>query len=567
MQVRLEKDNRVLNLNARPLGHGGEAIIYPVGPFAAKVYHRPTAAHAAKLAAMIAHPPKDPMAEHAHTSITWPVDRLLKVGGAGGVVGYVMPRIDNVLPMAEFFNPKARLAHCPLFHFAYLLRTAHNLCAAVRAIHEAGYVVGDLNECNCLVNNQALVTLVDTDSFQVPDSGKIFRCPVGKPEYTAPELQGVRFSDVDRFPEHDNFALAILIFQLLMQGIHPFAGKFTGTGEPASLPERISAGHWPYSTNGNVAYGPNPHAPPLDVLPTPVRALLHLCFEAGHKQGKRRPAAKCWQEALQDGEKELVPCTANSQHLYPRTLCRCPWCDLAQRQGRDPFPSTQAVRTGRFGLRRLLAKLRKPRPMPPARPAGAFPSPVTTLPRQSKRANPALLPPAFLVGSLGPLQAPPLARPAMSFVSFVLFGASIAALGATVSGVIIACTDYPWHAGRARTPSLNSPFLGLIIGALIGGILGYLVGALFEENDVAVQTDSGAGPKAVGTVMGGLFGGLGGLWGHMVAVHDSALLAGSLGKDLGVIGLAALGSAVGGLVGGLVLGMLVRGLTALARGR
>src|SRR5260370_37786079 len=108
MQVRLEKDNRVLNLNARPLGHGGEAIIYPVGPFAARVYHRPTAAHAAKLTARIAHPPADPMEEHAHTSITWPVDRLLKVGSAGGVGGYVMPRIDNVLRMAEIVSPAAR---------------------------------------------------------------------------------------------------------------------------------------------------------------------------------------------------------------------------------------------------------------------------------------------------------------------------------------------------------------------------------------------------------------------------------------------------------------------------
>jgi hypothetical protein len=155
----------------------------------------------------------------------------------------------------------------------------------------------------------------------------------------------------------------------------------------------------------------------------------------------------------------------------------------------------------------------------------------------------------------------------MSFASFVLLGTFIATLGAAASGMIIACSDYPWHAARARTPSLTGYFLGLIIGALIGGILGYLIGALIEENDVAVQDDSGAGPKTVGTLMGGLFGGLGGLWGHFVAVHDPVLLAGSHGNDLGVIGLAALGSAVGGLVGGLVLGTLVRGLTALARGR
>ena len=63
---------------------------------------------------------------------------------------------------------------------------------------------------------QALVTLVDSDSFQVTVGDKIYRCTVGKTEYTPPELQGTRFADIDRGADHDPFALAILIFQLLM---------------------------------------------------------------------------------------------------------------------------------------------------------------------------------------------------------------------------------------------------------------------------------------------------------------------------------------------------------------
>src|SRR5205823_523526 len=110
------------------------------------------------------------------------------------------PRVQRALPIFEFYNPKSRLQLCPLFHFGYLLHTTRNLCAAVHAIHERGYVIGDLNESNILVNNQALITVVDTDSFQVPGLGGTFRCPVGKPEYTPPELKGVNFADADRIP-------------------------------------------------------------------------------------------------------------------------------------------------------------------------------------------------------------------------------------------------------------------------------------------------------------------------------------------------------------------------------
>ena len=60
--------------------------------------------------------------------------------------------------------------------------------------------------------------------------GSYYRCPVGKPEFTPPELQGRLFAHLDRAPEHDLFGLAVLIFQLLMEGTHPFAGVFLGHG-------------------------------------------------------------------------------------------------------------------------------------------------------------------------------------------------------------------------------------------------------------------------------------------------------------------------------------------------
>src|SRR5262249_29345713 len=156
---------------------------------------------AEKLAAMIAAPPRDPMTRTGHTSIAWPTARLLAAED-GRFIGYLMPRIDNAKLICEFYTPRFRAQQAPLFHYGYLMRTARNLAAAVVALHERGYIVGDLNESNLLVTNQALVSLVDTDSFQVRSADKLFRCPVGKSEYTPPELQGARFAEVTRGPEH-----------------------------------------------------------------------------------------------------------------------------------------------------------------------------------------------------------------------------------------------------------------------------------------------------------------------------------------------------------------------------
>jgi hypothetical protein len=341
MHLRLEKSPHDGPLDGRPLVRGGEALVceLPGRPrLVAKLYHAPTAEHAAKLAAMLATPPADPMAGSGHTSIAWPVDRVVDADDPGRFLGFVMPRVEGARPVFDFYNPRSRLQLCPLFHYGYLLRTARNLAAAVRAVHERDYVVGDLNETNTLVNNQALVTLVDTDSFQVPDHGRVHRCPVGKPEYTPPELQQVRFADFDRGPEHDAFALAVLIFQLLQQGVHPFAGRYTGAGEPGELARRIALGQWPYARSRRVPYEPPPLAPPFAALPPPVQDLMRRCFEGGHARSALRPTAAQWQEALAAAEQRLVRCPSNPQHLGHPDMPDCPWCALGRRLGRDPFP-------------------------------------------------------------------------------------------------------------------------------------------------------------------------------------------------------------------------------------
>jgi DNA-binding helix-hairpin-helix protein with protein kinase domain len=331
MRVRREDRDEEIELDGPLLGRGGEASIYTVAgrsDLAAKLYHNPSDQHAAKLAAMLAAPPVAPPQPGQHVTLAWPIARLLEIGNEDRVIGYLMPRIEKAHLIWEMYNPGVRREVCPHFHHGALLRTARNFAAVVQAVQECGYVIGDLNESNVLVTPQAEVALIDVDSFQAPGRDRLFRCRVGRPEYTPPELQGVAFADVDRLPQHDAFALAVLIFQLLMQGIHPFAGRGPGDGQEDSIATRIAAGHWPYAWLRAASIEPSPHAPPWFALPPSVQELLRRCFEDAHADPELRPSAAQWQHALEEAEQELTTCTRDTLHLYHRKLDHCPWCGL-----------------------------------------------------------------------------------------------------------------------------------------------------------------------------------------------------------------------------------------------
>lgn len=356
MKFLCHKTGQIISMDtSAPLHIGGEGRIYPVfqdPSLVAKIYarNRLTADRIRKLLVMLAHPPDvQAIAVTGHIPIAWPVDLIRTMDEERRVVGFLMPRVTGMYPVSEFYNPGARRRRFPRFNTRYLHRAAHNLAAAVHALHHSGYVIGDVNESNIFVSNTALVTIVDTDSFQVCDplSGALYRCEVGRPEFTPPELQGARFTQIDRRPDHDHFGLAVLIFQLLMEGIHPFEGVFQQSGEPPSFPERITAGHFPYGGNPRVPYRPRPAAPPVDTLHPPLQVLFKQCFEGSQSDPSSRPSARTWQTTLAEAEYALILCDENPQHWYSGHRGRCPWCERMTILGlQDPFPSRQAIQAG-----------------------------------------------------------------------------------------------------------------------------------------------------------------------------------------------------------------------------
>lgn len=359
MILRRQSTGEVVTLASKTVDRGGEARICLVVTdprLVAKVYHNPTATRAQKLVLMLARPWTACTVPQRHHPIAWPVDLLIKDDRGHTVVGFLMWRATGMFPIYKFYTPQTRRVVCAMFDYRYLHRVARNTAAVVHAVHQRGFVIGDINESGAMAGNTALVTWVDADSFQIrdPNTGRVYRCEVGKPDFTPPELQGKRFSDVDRSVEHDRFGLAVIVFRLLMEGTHPFDGKFEGYGDAPPLESRISSGHFPHGTK-RVPWSPKPVAPPFEILHPTLRQLVIRCFEDGHHDPSARPDAQSLMKGLGEAEAALTVCKKNPQHLFGNHLQACPWCQRKELfGGLDPFPprgssqsrpSTRSTRT------------------------------------------------------------------------------------------------------------------------------------------------------------------------------------------------------------------------------
>jgi DNA-binding helix-hairpin-helix protein with protein kinase domain len=300
------------------ISQGGEGSIHPIGgepDLVAKVFTEPSPERAEKLKAMMDDPPL--VGGGTPVSFAWPLDRLLTAGGE--CVGYVMPYAKDKVRLSTVYDPSTRPRWAD---HAFLLRTAKNVAVAVSALHRHGYVVGDLKGENLLVGLDASVAVVDTDSVQVRTAGQVFRCEVGTDDFMPPEIlkAGLAYRDLDRHPHHDGFGLGVLVFRLLMDGNHPFAARYIGSGARPPLKERIIQGHWPYSKSRTGPVLPRRQAPPFARLPPHVQRLLQKCFEAGHKNPAIRPTADEWVRVLDQAVEEWKKRGTRLRFLYHRAL-------------------------------------------------------------------------------------------------------------------------------------------------------------------------------------------------------------------------------------------------------
>lgn len=348
MKVRLLGGGSLDLAPGAELGAGGEGRVFSLAAMptsVAKIYHHPTPEREAKLRAMVRRPPADPGRERGRSSLCWPTDLLFERSN-GAFQGFLMPRLGQSRAVFRLYNPGLRRRERPLTTWRDLHGVARDVAAVMDAVHQIGAVVGDINESNTVVDDALGVTLIDCDSFRIvdPDTRVVYRSPVAKPEYTSPELQGCSMAVVDQTREDDLFGLAVLLFQLVLEGTHPYEGVYHGPGDPEPYGARIAQGALPFLPSRQGPYRPKPLAVPFDVLHPALRSAFVRCFVDGHARPKERPSAATWASLLTTAAADLRPCKANAQHLYGHHLGACPWCQRAtQLGGLDPFPSRAEI--------------------------------------------------------------------------------------------------------------------------------------------------------------------------------------------------------------------------------
>lgn len=316
------------------LGRGGEARVWalPASGKALKILepHARTPERMRVLEHLVAHAP--PLLQGADDEHPWGWPEEL-VFEAGTCVGYTMRAFRQRRTLFSVLVPTERMRVFPAFDARHLHRVGANLARALACLHDANIVVGDVSESNVLVAPDASVALVDVDSFQFVDArGELLPCPVGKPELLAPEHHGEFFSATPKTPASDAFSFAVLLFELLFDGPHPFSGVFREAGPCPTPAEALLAGDYVFAAGSRLS--PRLGMPGLGAIHPEIAHAFERTFVAGLHRPELRTSVKTWAELLDRAELGLVRCSRNRAHLHPSAAKACAYCTRAEHFGR-----------------------------------------------------------------------------------------------------------------------------------------------------------------------------------------------------------------------------------------
>ncbi len=236
--------------------------------------------------------------------VAWPIDALYR---DGEFFGYIMPRVNSTDDLDTVIHADICRARFPELTWKDKAVIARSLAKAVQSVHDAGHVIGDLNHNDVLIDADGAATIIGTDAFWIRDkaTGRSIPCEYVCVDYKAPELSAD--GDVSKgelSPEVDWFALAVIVFRLLMDGYHPFYCKAADTGEEELVPsimESIAEGKCPYVNRYNNCAAPS-GAPTLDDIPPAAADLFRRVFDydstTALSKAASRPNAQEWCDVL-----------------------------------------------------------------------------------------------------------------------------------------------------------------------------------------------------------------------------------------------------------------------------
>lgn len=245
--------------------------------------------------------------------ILWPIGKAVDAGHA--FRGYFMHAAKGE-PLHLSVLKSAGIDHYfPDWNKMDLCILTLTILDKIDYLHRLGILMGCINPAAIRVVDANTVYFTDTDNFQVEG----FPSFAYNISFTPPELLGKRvyLTTLDS----ENFAVAELVFMIMMTGKTPYAVGVNGNSE-----EQIRKMQFPFpngKVHGNAAM-PGMWRFMWSHL-SPIKKPLYETFQNGGKfnaQGSRKSTG-FWIHCLKDFQKDLEsPTDKESLKIYPRTFKR-----------------------------------------------------------------------------------------------------------------------------------------------------------------------------------------------------------------------------------------------------
>jgi DNA-binding helix-hairpin-helix protein with protein kinase domain len=153
--------------------------------------------------------------------------------------------------------------------------------------------------------------------------------------------------------------LAVLLFEILFLGRHPFSGVPRTSSNHPTIAEAIQSGRFAYSPNkATTLMDPPQHMPVLRDIPADVAMAFQRAFGPNSENATTtRPTAAEWVPLLEAMEKNIIECKLNPAHYYSRTAPACPWCRFEAGYGTVLFISHQPISRTTFDLEYVVSRI------------------------------------------------------------------------------------------------------------------------------------------------------------------------------------------------------------------
>jgi serine/threonine protein kinase len=313
-------------LKDEKIGEGATALVYKVNyknqTWAAKIFKDGQKINSLKLQAMLESQPDDLIINidgQDFIQYAW-VKYLIKNRG-GKVVGFMMPYVahDETYSLDTFYDPVLSKRIKP-FEAALTLRIqlAINLCELIEKLHNNKNYFIDIKPQNIKVyKKNHKVVLLDCDGYSINNgngSPERFEAELISTDYIAPEVTRENLKPSSLGLQQDLYGLAVILFQLLNRGTHPFQGITTDKNISASTnDERASLGLYAYGLKENLKVKPRTQSI-HNLFLDETRALFDKSFET-----ESRTTAEEWikhfKEILDNKKLELCDKVDRSKKL------------------------------------------------------------------------------------------------------------------------------------------------------------------------------------------------------------------------------------------------------------